>query len=162
MAASPSEDKAARTLFAALTGQWDDKTIDAFARTLENRDAEDTGATAAAFQTIDAKATGLLTHVSMMIAGLGICAPLLAQHPVEEAIVIGEIAVYLVIAVGCLRCLSVVRSLRDRRQGPSVKQHVQRELVIRHELYRICNKASIYFTILVFVSLPVMLWWRPQ
>ena len=161
MARRPSEEKSANALYGALTRKWDAKTLDTYATALENRDAAETGATSAAFQTIDTKATGTLTHVSMMIAGLGICAPLLAQHPVEEAIIVAQIAVYLIIAVGCLRCLSVVRSLRERG-GDAVKQRVQRELIIRHEIYRICNRTSIYFTVIVFITLPLMLWWKPS
>ncbi len=159
MATQPEEGDGVGALYSALTRKWDAKTIDSFALALENHDAKETDRTTAAFQTIDTKATGLLTHVSMMIAGLGICAPLVAQHRVEEAIIIFEISVYLLIAVGCLRCLSVVRSLRTHRPDGDVKQGVQRELVVRHELYRVCNKASIYFTMIVFLSLPIMLWW---
>ena len=116
------------------------KTEASFASALENSDAAETDATTAAFQTIDAKASGLLTHVSMMIAGLGICMPLLAQHRFEEAVIIAEMSVYLLIAVGCLRCLSVVRSLPLHGSGIDVRQTIQRELVIRHELYRLCNQ----------------------
>ncbi len=53
----------------------------------------------------------------------------------------------------------MVRSLRAHRPDGEVKQAVQRELVVRHELYRVCNKASIFFTMFVFLSLPIMLWW---
>jgi hypothetical protein len=34
-------------------------------------------------------------------------------------------------------------------------------LLIRQELYRFCNSFTIRFTILVFISLPIMLWWQP-
>jgi hypothetical protein len=146
-------------LVAAMTNKWDAATVDSFARSLENRDAEETDATTAAFQTLDTKASGLLTHVSMMIAGLGICAPLLAQHWLEEAVIVGEIIVYLLIAVGCLRCLSVVRTLADVSSDKPAKLRVQRELIIKHELYRLCNQATIYFTIIVFISFPIMLIW---
>ena len=63
--------------------------------------------TASAFPAIDAKATGLLTHVSMMIAGLGLVAPLVASSDLELGVIIVEMAVYLLIAIGSLRCLSV-------------------------------------------------------
>ena len=147
-----------RMIYALVTRGLDSAAIKGYAKAVENQQAL---ASAPAFQTIDTKATGTLTHVSMMIAGLGICAPLLAQHPLEEAVIIAQIAVYLIIAVGCLRCLSVVRSLRERSAGDAVKQHVQRELIIRHEIYRICNMATIYFTVIVFITLPLMLWWKP-
>lgn len=149
-------------LYATLTRKWDPQTVASFATALENSDAAETDATTAAFHTIDAKASGLLTHVSMMIAGLGICMPLLAQHRFEEAVIIAEMSVYLLIAVGCLRCLSVVHSLPLHGSGIDVRQTIQRELVIRHELYRLCNKVSIYFTTAVFLSLPVLWWVRPE
>jgi hypothetical protein len=161
MAAKPEKGESVGVLYGALRRKLDPKTIESIARALENRDAEETDATTAAFQIIDTKAAGLLTHVSMMIAGLGICAPLLAQHWIEETVIVVEISVYLLIAVGCLRCLSVVRSLQSHKEGDEVKHRVQRELIIRHELYRVCNRLSIYFTILVFISLPLMLWWKP-
>jgi hypothetical protein len=137
-------------LIAALTDKLDETTVSSYAHSLANWDAERTGATSAAFQTLDTKASGLLTHVSMMIAGLGICAPLLAQHRFEEIVIVFEIIVYLVIAIGCLRCLSV------RSVGELKHPSVQRELIIKHELYRLCNQATIYFTIVVFVSFPIM------
>ena len=65
------------------------------------------------FASIDAKATGLLTHTSMMIAGLGLIAPLVADSDLEVGIVVSEIAVYLLIALGCLLAtfLAIVVSL---------------------------------------------------
>jgi hypothetical protein len=147
-------------LLAAWSNRWDAATVDTFARSLENREADENKASTAALQVLDAKSSGLLTHVSMMIAGLGICAPLLAQHRTEEIVIVLEIVVYLLIALGCLRCLSVVRTLADTRSNTSAKLRVQRELIIKHELYRLCNKASIYFTIVVFISFPIMLMWK--
>jgi hypothetical protein len=152
--AAPGEPKdGIAGLIAALTNRLDEATVNAYAHSLANWDAERTGATSAAFQTLDTKASGLLTHVSMMIAGLGIVAPLLAQHRIEEIVIVVEIIVYLLIAIGCLRCLSV------RSVGELKHPSVQRELIIKHELYRLCNNATIYFTILVFVSFPIMLIW---
>ena len=92
----------------------------------------------------------------MIIAGLGICAPLVASHPIEEAIVIAQISIFLLIAVGCLRCLSVFSS---PAQGgdPVESAALERELIIRQELFRICHRASIVFTLGVFISLPAML-----
>ena len=97
--------------------------------------------------------------VGIGILRRGATAPLLAQHWLEEAVIVGEIVVYLIIAVGCLRCLSVVRTLADANSDRPAKLRVQRELIIKHELYRLCNQATIYFTIVVFVSFPIMLIW---
>jgi hypothetical protein len=151
MAASGAPKDGIAGLIAALTNRLDEATLASYAEILANWNAGRTEATFAAFQTLDTKASGLLTHVSMMIAGLGIVAPLLAQHRFEEIVIVSEIIVYLVIAIGCLRCLSV------RSAGELKEQSVERELIIKHELYRLCNQATIYFTILVFVSFPIML-----
>jgi len=151
MVASDKPKEGLAGLIAALTNRLDENTVASYAHSLANWDAERTGAISAAFQILDTKASGLLTHVSMMIAGLGIVAPLLAQHRIEEIIIIVEIVVYLLIAIGCLRCLSV------RSVGELKHPSVQRELIVKHELYRLCNNATIYFTILVFISFPIML-----
>jgi hypothetical protein len=140
-------------LVAALTNKLDDESASSYARVLAKWDSEGVDATATAFQVLDTKAAGLLTHVSMMIAGLGICAPLLAQHRIEEIVIVSEIIVYLMIALGCLRCLSV------RRLAQLEKASVNRELIIKHELYRLCNQSTIYFTVVVFISFPIMLIW---
>ena len=93
-----------RMLYALVTRGLDRTTVAGYAKAVEKQEAD---AAAKAFQSIDAKATGLLTHVSMMIAGLGLVAPLVAQSDIELGIIIVEMAVYLLLAVGCLRCLSV-------------------------------------------------------
>ena len=97
----------------------------------------------------------------MMIAGLGICLPMLGRHWITESIIVAEISIYLLIAVGCLRCLSVLRSLPQHASGADFKETMRRELIVRHELYRICNQVSIYFTIIVFFSLPLLVLMRP-
>jgi hypothetical protein len=148
-------------LFALFTRNWDKARIDAYPKALESHAKTSNDPTAEAFQMIDAKAAGMLTHVSMMIAGLGISAPLVAQHPVEEAVIVAEICIYLLIAVGCLRCLSALGALDTRGSASARRIGVNRELIIRQELYRFCNRFTIRFTVLVFISLPVMLWWQP-
>lgn len=148
-------------LFSLFTRNWDGAAIDTYSRSLEHRETDTPAAISNAFETIDSKTAGLLTHVSMMIAGLGICAPFLAQHLYEEMIIVAEIAVYLLIALGCLRCLSTLRSVKQTKDRATFKRHIQRELIVRHELYSLCNRVSIVFTFVVFLSLPVLLFWRP-
>lgn len=148
-------------LFGFFTQKWDAAKLESYPRSLETHIKTTDGASSEAFQMIDVKATGLLTHVSMMIAGLGISAPLLAQHPVEETIIVGEICMYLLVAIGCLRCLSVLNTSDISGKSAEIKSRVARELVIRQELYRFCNRFTIRFTVLVFISLPLMLWWHP-
>jgi len=153
MAVSGAPKEGVASLIAAFANRLDEATIVSYAKLLAEWNAGRTEATFAAFQTLDTKASGLLTHVSMMIAGLGIVAPLLAQHRIEEVVIVSEIIVYLMIAIGCLRCLAV-------RTATELKgSNIERELIIKHELYRLCNQATIYFTILVFISFPIMLIW---
>ena len=158
---APLKSRFDNVLFGFFTRSWDATQIDSYPRTLETHVRTADGGAADAFQMIDVKAAGMLTHVSMMIAGLGISAPFLVQHPIEEAIIVGEICVYLLIAVGCLRCLSVLNAGDAVGNPAELKKRVQRELLIRQELYRFCNRFTIRFTVLVFISLPVMLWWKP-
>jgi hypothetical protein len=152
----PLKAKFDNALYALLTHNWSKARIKAYPQSLELQAKNTHGRSVEAFQMIDTKAAGMLTHVSMMIAGLGITAPIVAQHPIEEAVIIGEICIYLLIAVGCLRCLS---ALSPSDMQDDLQSSVSRELIIRQELYRFCNRLAIRFTVLVFFSLPIMLWW---
>jgi hypothetical protein len=149
-----------RLLFAAITRNWDDGTISSYSNTLEKHDSALPPAISASLQSIDAKAAGLLTHVSMMIAGLGLMAPLVSSSEFELSIIFVEIAVYLLIALGCLRCLSVFRSKELFGSAPA-DELVGRELIIRRELYAICNRVAIVFTLFVFIFLPFLFLWKP-
>src|SRR3954462_3936181 len=101
----PIRSKFDNVLFGLFTRNWDAAKIESYPRAPETHVKTADGVSAEAFQMIDAKAAGMLTHVSMMIAGLGISAPLLAQHPIEEAVIVGEICVYLLIAsAACAVC----------------------------------------------------------
>src|SRR6516165_8670044 len=95
-----------RAFFALGTRGWDARKIDGYEANLRKHVAISVEASRT-LSSIDAKATGLLTHTSMMIAGLGPIAPLVADNEIEDGIVIAEIAIYLLIALGWLRCLSV-------------------------------------------------------
>ena len=145
-----------RMLYALVTRGLDRTTVAGYAKAVEKQEAD---AAAKAFQSIDAKATGLLTHVSMMIAGLGLVAPLVAQSDIELGIIIVEMAVYLLLAVGCLRCLSVFAG-RDLA-GADMEERLVRELLIRRELLSLCNRGTIIVTVIVFVLLPLQFLYAP-
>ena len=70
-----------------------------------------------------------------MIAGLGLIAPLVADSDFEVGIVIMEMAIYLLIALGCLRCLSVFHA-HEFEAADHVQDAIHRELIIRAELCR--------------------------
>jgi hypothetical protein len=115
-----------------------------------------------AFGLVDVKATGTLTHVSLMIAGLGLVAPLVVESHLEIGVVIFEISIYLLIAIGCLRCLAVFNARDLTGEDSRMTAIAQHELIIRLRLYSLCNRAAILFTIVVFVLLPALFFYRPE
>ena len=150
-----------RAFFALVTRGWDAHKIASYESTLRKRDKEMSAEASRTFASIDAKATGLLTHTSMMIAGLGLIAPLVADNHFEVGIVVAEIAIYLLIALGCLRCLSVFRA-HEFDVDEHVHAVIHRELIIRTELYSLCIRIAIVFTIVVFVMLPLLYFWTEK
>jgi len=150
-----------QALFGFITRRWGAKKISGYEDTLRQRNKMLSAEATHTFASIDTKATGLLTHTSMMIAGLGLIAPLVADNDVEVGIVVAEMGVYLLIALGCLRCLSVFRTHEFAEAGEHAQSVIHRELVIRTELYSLCIRAAIVFTILVFLTLPVLYFWSP-
>jgi hypothetical protein len=145
-----------RTIYALVTRKLDEQSIANYEKGMERQHAL---ANAPEFQILDGKATGLLTYVGMMVAGLGLVAPLVAESDLEVGIIITEMLVYLLIAVGCLRCLSVFAG-RDLT-GPDTEKRIARELLFRRELLALCNRASIIITIIVFVLLPFQFFYAP-
>jgi hypothetical protein len=145
-----------RMIYSLVTRGLDRTTIANYEKGVERQHAL---ANAPEFQVLDGKATGLLTYVGMMVAGLGLVAPLVADSDIEIGVIIAEMLVYLLIAVGCLRCLSVFAG-RDLT-GPDAEKRIARELLIRRELLALCNRASIIITIIVFVLLPIQFFYDP-
>ena len=150
-----------RAFFALVTRGWDAGRIKNYEESLRRRDNAMSGEATRTFASIDAKATGLLTHTSMMIAGLGLIAPLVADSDLEIGIVVGEIAVYLLIALGCLRCISVFQIFEVSNAGDGIHELIHRELIIRSELYSLCIRTAIAFTIVVVVVLPILFFYSP-
>jgi hypothetical protein len=150
-----------RAFFAIVTRGWDSRRIETYRGILKQHNAALASDMHHDFALLDVKATGLLTHVSLMIAGLGLIAPLVVDNEFEKAVVIAEIAVYLLMAVGCLRCLSVFTPRQFREATIGVGKLAERELLLRRELYSLCNRAAIIFTILVFLILPALYLYKP-
>jgi len=150
-----------RVVFASLTRGWDAKKIADYEETLRQRDSVMPAEVSRTFASIDTKAAGVLTHVSMMIAGLGLLAPLVADSDFEIGVVVLEIGVYLLIAIGCLRCLTVFHTHEFVGVGDHAQDIIHRELIIRTELYSFCIRSAIVFTIVVLLLLPVLYLWTP-
>jgi hypothetical protein len=148
-------------VFAFVTSGWDANKIAHYEATVREQNHALSPEVSHTFASIDAKATGLLTYVSMMIVGLGLIAPLVADNDNEVGVVVAEIGVYLLIALGCLRCLSVFRTYEFVGAGAEVTSIIHRELIIRRELYSTCIRAAIGFTIVVLLLLPVLYFWTP-
>ncbi|MCW5690358.1 MAG: hypothetical protein KIT76_17580 [Pseudolabrys sp.] len=148
-------------ILAFLTRGWRADEVESYSDRIDRHNSAMPARIAEAFANIDSKATGVLTHVSLMIAGLGLIAPLVANNDAEIGIVVTEIGVYLLIAVGCLRCLSIgpVSEMNSEKDGMAWMRH---ELFLRRELYRLCVRAAISFTLIVFLLLPVMFFWKPE
>ena len=151
-----------QALFMVITRRWGAKKVSDYETTLRQRDQMLSAEATHTFASIDTKATGLLTHTSMMIAGLGLLAPLVASNDLEVGIVVAEIGIYLLIALGCLRCLSVFRTHEFSAADAQAQGIIRRELIIRTELYSICIRTAIVFTIIVFLTLPVLYFWTPE
>src|SRR6516162_5168240 len=145
-----------RAVFALITRGWDAGRIKNYEESSRRRGTAMSVEASRTLSSIDAKATGLLTHTSMMIAGLGPIAPLVADNEIEDGIVIAEIAIYLLIALGWLRCLSVFHVNEFSQGSDSIHQIIHRELIIRSELYSICIRGAIISTIVVFALLPLL------
>ena len=150
-----------RAFFALVTRGWDAGRIKDYEESLRRRDTAMSVEASRTFASIDAKATGLLTHTSMMIAGLGLIAPLVADSDLEIGIVVSEIAVYLLIALGCLRCISVFQPFEVGDAVEKIRELIHRELIIRSELYRLCIRSAIIFTIVVVAMLPILYFYSP-
>jgi hypothetical protein len=150
-----------RLFFRIVTFGWGSERVSDYIAQVTRYEASLPNNANEAFRLIDAKATGLLQHVSLMIAGLGLVAPLVADSRLELGVIVAEIAVYLLLSIGCLRCLAIFNSRDLRSDGSNRDEVIRHEMIIRHELYALCNRAAILFTILVFAILPLMFLYRP-
>jgi hypothetical protein len=110
-------------------------------------------------QNIDAKVTALLTHVSMMIAALGLVAPLVADSRFKEGVIVFEIAIYLLLTIGCLRCLNLFNIRRSPGKRSGVIIELRHEILLRRELYILCVRVATFVTICLFITLPAMFFW---
>jgi hypothetical protein len=151
-----------RMFFWIVTRGWSDRELAEYPARVNSHDENLPQSMIASFGQIDGKATGLLAHVSLMIAGLGLVAPLVVDSELEKGVLVAEIAFYLLLAVGCLRCLAVFRSSELRRNTAENRALATHELILRRELYSLCNRAAIYLTIAVFVVLPFLYFYKPE
>jgi hypothetical protein len=152
-----------RFLYGAVTRGWPRPRIESYIDVLKVDDPESAfpNVISRTFQLIDTKASGLLTHTSMMIAALGVAGHLVADSYLENGVIVIEIMLYLMVAVACLRCMAIFNehSIADPSTATDA---VRNELILRRELYALCNRATIFLTMLIFFSLPVLYLYTPS
>jgi len=105
-----------------------------------------------ALDRIDAKASGTLTHISMMIAAMGVTAlSQIVNHDSERFICYLTIGLYLLLAIACLRCMGVAGSGLAKGEGDRLLAHHEEDLIYRRELYAAINGATTLLTAVVLV-----------
>jgi hypothetical protein len=149
-----------RVLHRAVTGDLPREHLDRYVKHLavDHDETSVPNVIGRGLQIIDSKAGGLLTHTSMMIAALGISAPVVANDYFEQGVIVLEIMFYLLVALGCLRCLSMFQNDLDSPAGEAARD----ELIFRHKLFGLCNRAAILLTLLVLLSLPLLYLYVPH
>ncbi|HEY7662289.1 MAG TPA: hypothetical protein VH934_04100 [Xanthobacteraceae bacterium] len=152
-----------RWLYDAVTHGWPRPRIDNYIEVLRVDDPESAlpNVISRTFQLIDTKASGLLTHTSMMIAALGVAGRLVADSYLEYGVIVAEIMLYLLVAVACLRCMAIFNEHAVAHDPSLVSNAVRDELILRRELYMMCNRAAIFLTVLIFISLPILYFYVP-
>ncbi len=148
-----------RPLLKALTLGWDDSALNKYFEHIRSEQEKIPESIMTSMQNIDAKVTALLTHVSMMIAALGLVGPVVANTHFEEGIILVEIAVYLLLAIGCLRCLNLFNLRRSHGKAANLSTELHHEILLRRELYILCVRATTFITICLLISLPAMYFW---
>ncbi len=153
-----------RLLYDAVTCGWSQPRIENYIEVLKVDDPQSAfpNVISRTFQLIDTKASGLLTHTSMMIAALGVAGHLVADSYVENGVIVVEIMLYLLVAVACLRCMALFNEHSVAHDPSLVSNAVRDELILRRELYSACNRATIFLTVLIFFSLPILYLYVPS
>jgi hypothetical protein len=109
-----------------------------------------------ALDQMDAKASGTLTHISMMIAAMGVTAiSQIVDHDSERFICYLTIGIYLILAVACLRCMSVADYELSVGDASRLIAHLEEDLIYRRELYSTINSATTLLTSAVLVLIYV-------
>lgn len=142
---------------AALLKKWDAAALQRFLVNIRRSYAQptDLGAIHAAVDQIDVQVTGILTHVSMMIAALGVTASAeITNTWFEKGAVYATIVCYLFVAIICLRCIRPPAVEHGEYDDDTYIRELLVELVYERELNRRANSAAIALTLFLFIYLP--------
>ena len=112
---------------------------------------------------IDTKVGPLLTHVSIMIAAIAAIISSLNLSVPKKTVFGLEMAIYLVLAIACLRCIDQQPTSSNKTHYTLIdhsalfsKQAVT-EAMIKSAWFMIANKATIILTLFLLISTPVIL-----
>ncbi|CUU43519.1 hypothetical protein BVIRIDIS_25410 [Blastochloris viridis] len=143
-------------LKAFLLKGWDTATLQRFLVNIRRSHTQPTelGAIRQAVDQIDVQATGILTHVSMMIAALGVTAASDITSEFQETVLYVTIVCYLFVAIICLRCIRPPAVEHGEYDEDAYIKELLLELVYERELNRRANSAAIALTLFVFLYLP--------
>jgi len=137
-----------------LTKHWSEAARRQFVRNLcvATDEPSERRAVHRALDQMDTKASGTLTHISMMIAAMGVTAiSEIVNHDSERFICYLTIGLYLILAIMCLRCMSVGETTLFAGDGDRLLAHLEDDLIYRRELYRLVNTATTAMTGIVLV-----------
>ena len=101
---------------------------------------------------VDTKSAAILAHVSMMIVVLSISVEALNMVQPFSSIVALEISIYVIAALGLLRCLSIL-SPKTMPIGKSYRHRSIIETAIRRVIYWRCRKITIIVTMAYFLTI---------
>lgn len=101
---------------------------------------------------IDSKSAALLTHVSMLIAAVSIMMTVF-EDPETRTLLLIEIAIYIFIAIGLLRCIDILDTKNtNTKNDDRYKKSLLEEVSIRLSVYQRCRILTIIATIAFFVG----------
>lgn len=104
---------------------------------------------------IDAKCSALLTHISIMIALL---VAIIAINPQpsfatwKKVLIVVEIVFYLTVAVGCLRCVKISGLPHSKQSAELIFQLA----LYKRNLYSKCNSLVTILTLVLIGTLPLI------
>lgn len=101
---------------------------------------------------LDNKCSALLTHVSMLIAAMGVMMAIY-DDPYSRTFLLIEIAIYVFVAAGLLRC---VRILHPRNISISTYLFdIRDEVIRRYAVYQRARLMTIIATIVLFIAIVI-------
>ena len=102
--------------------------------------------------TVDAKCSALLAHVSMMIGVLSVFTAIFADNKIERGVTVIEILFYVLIAIGCLRAIRIIGPHSGAKNEKTFHRMLHREALFRREVFRLCSESAAIVTLTFLVT----------